>query len=55
MFSTREVAKLLRVPEARLQDLLRREKIAEPQRIGGRRAWTSEEVEAARKVVKEHA
>lgn len=47
-----EAAKKLGIDAEKLRDLIRRRKIAEPSRVGGRRVFTREEIEAARAAVK---
>ncbi len=43
-YSTREFAHLVKTDEWRLNDLLRRYKLAEPPMIGRRRVWTDADV-----------
>ncbi len=51
--TTGEVARLLGVPEHRVQTLIRFELIEIPAMFGNRRMWTPAHVEAARRVLVE--
>lgn len=55
LYTTREAAKELETTEQRLGDLIRREKLPEPTRVGHRRVWTRTQIEHARPIVKRNA
>lgn len=51
-FGTGEVARECGVPESVLQDMLRRGKLQQPIKVGNRRLWTQEQLDAAKRVLK---
>lgn len=53
-YSTKQVAKLLKITEGRMHDLLRRGKITPPPMIGRSLVWLREHVDAAREAVKKN-
>lgn len=49
--TTGQVADAVGISEPKLQDLIRRRKIAKPPKVNGRRRWTVRDVERVRDVV----
>lgn len=49
-YSTGEVARECGVPEAVIQDMLRRGKLVQPVKVGNRRLWTQEQCDTAKRV-----
>ena len=49
--STGQAAEALGVTEPRLQELMRRRKIAKPKMVNGRRVWTKRDVEKAQEAI----